>query len=102
MKAYYIHWNYPSTADDALYYSGIDDEKLFHKKENAQKYMEEKLKDFFEVKGRTEILWDKKENGTLTKEEDKELQELSETLWYVYADSPCSGTVCEREIIFED
>lgn len=102
MKAYYIHWNYPASADDSLYYSGSDDEKFFHKEENAKKYMEEKLKDFFGVKARSEFLFNKEKSGTLTKEENKELQELCENLWYVYADSPCSGTVCEREIIFED
>lgn len=46
MKAYYIHWYYPSSADDSLYYGGTDDEKLFHHKENAEKYMEKKLQEF--------------------------------------------------------
>lgn len=102
MKAYYIHWNYSSSADDSLYYGGQDDDKLFHHKENAEKYMEEKLKDFFGVKGRAEILFNKEKNGTITKEESKELKELCESLWYEFADSPCEGVVCERDIIFED
>lgn len=102
MKAYYIHWDYPTTADDTLYYSGTDDKKLFHHKENAQKYMEEELKDYLEVKGKVKILLDKQESGIITKEENNELQELVHTLLHFYSDSPCTGTVCEREIIFED
>lgn len=46
MKAYYIHWSYPAIADDAYFYGGEDDDKLFHKKENAEKYMEKKLQEF--------------------------------------------------------
>ena len=37
MIAYYVHWIYPPTADDELFYGGIDDEKLFHHQENAEK-----------------------------------------------------------------
>lgn len=66
MKAYYIHWIYPSSADASLFYGGTDDDKLFHKEENARKYMEEKLKDFFEVKGKTEILFNKEKKMELS------------------------------------
>ena len=30
MIAHYIHWHYPASADDANYYAGRDDDKLFH------------------------------------------------------------------------
>lgn len=63
MKAYYIHWSYPTTADDEYFYGGTDDEKLFHHKENAEKYMKEILKDFLEVKEKSEILFNKEKNA---------------------------------------
>ena len=43
MIAYYVHWHYPSTADNELFYGGEDDDKLFYHKENAEKYAKDKM-----------------------------------------------------------
>ena len=45
MKAYYIHWSYPPSADDAEYYAGVDDSRFFHHKENAEAVAEKELRE---------------------------------------------------------
>lgn len=99
MKAYYIHWNYPSSADDALYYAGKDDNHFFHHKENAEKFAEDKLVEIKDKVKKGEELIEKGYNEGLTDEEDKQLDELYN---YVYSDNPESYRIYEREIVFED
>ena len=82
MKAYYIHWSYPATADDGLYYGGDDDDRLFHHKENAEKIAKESVEHMvYET----------------TPEEDKEYYEM-----ICCGDTPNGYTICERDIVFED
>ena len=98
MMAYYIHWDYPKTADDQLYYSGTDDEKLFHHKENAVKYAEATLEKYKKARGRFCELENKHYEGIrLTEQELHEFYEL-----HCLYDCPTRYTVLERDIVFED
>lgn len=72
MKAYYIHWSYPPSADDAAYYAGNDDQRLFHHKENAE---------------------------TIAK---KELETRHGEFFDGCFDEPDGYCICERDITFED
>ena len=72
MIAYYVHWIYPPTADDELFYGGIDDEKLFHHSENAEKYAKEQMSE-----------WNNDVN-------------------FEYNDLPCDYSIRNRNIEFED
>lgn len=99
MKAYYIHWNYPPSAEDALYYAGKDDNHLFHHKENAETFAEKKLVEIHDKVKKGEELIEKGYNEGLTDEEDAQLDELYN---YVYSDNPESYRIYEREIVFED
>lgn len=97
MKAYYIHWSYPASADDVFYYSGKDDDRLFHHKENAIKCAEDILETY-------------KENTKKAIEIDRKMDECLYTptpeehdlLYYLYGDIPNDYTICERDIVFED
>lgn len=98
MKAYFIHWSYGASADDQLYYSGTDDGKLFHHKENAINHAETILKKCKIARDRFCELENKYYEGVhLTQEETEELSELGA----IY-DSPISYTIAERNIVFED
>ena len=106
MKAYYIHWNYSASADDQLYYSGEDDKRLFHHKENAintaQEYLadlQEKIGRFAELRDKAEGEWYGEHSPNLSPEEEEEYIKLA---WYYYNDTPVSYTICERIIAFED
>lgn len=99
MKAYYIHWNYSSYADETLCYSGKDDNHLFHHKENAEEFAKNKLAEiFYKVKRGNELI-KKSYSVQLTDEEDEELDNLFD---YVRNDNPESYIILERDIVFED
>lgn len=106
MKAFYIHWNYPATADDAPYYSGTDDDKFFHHKENAVNYAEKRLKDYLkytdydrycEIEDKSRGEWYGEHCPYLSSEEEDYYHNFR-----IYSDSPISYNVYEREITFED
>ena len=97
MIAYYIHWSYPTTADDSLYYGGDDDDRLFHHKENAEKIAKESVKHWDEKKIRLGELSIKYWTHKTTPEEEKEYYEM-----IGYGDTPNGYTICERDIKFED
>lgn len=99
MIAYYIHWNYPASADDALYYAGKDDKHLFHHKENAEEFAKNKLAEISEKVKRGNELIEKSYDVNITDEEDEELYNLFD---YVWNDNPESYTIRERDIVFED
>lgn len=99
MKAYYIHWNYPISADETLCYSGKDDTHLFHHKENAEEFAKNKLAEISEKVKRGNELIEKSYSVHLTDEEDEELDNLFD---YVRNDNPESYIILEREIVFED
>lgn len=101
MIAYYIHWNYPATADDALYYSGEDDKHFFHHKENAIKYAIEALDHWNKANMEYDILCRKlSDEGHLTNEEELRLYALETS--YCLGDVPDSYKIKQREIEFED
>lgn len=95
MKAYYIHWNYPDYADDYLYYSGVDDDKLFYHRENAEKYANRELESIKELENKISEIQLKSEFEELTDEE-------CDLLAKGYQDFPTSYNIREREIKFED
>ena len=97
MKAYYIHWSYPTTADDSLYYGGDDDYRLFHHKENAEKIAKESVEHYVEKQKLLGELFAKHMAHETTPEEDEEYYEL-----ICYGDTPNGYTICERDIKFED
>lgn len=97
MKAYYIHWSYPTTADDSLYYGGDNDDKLFHHKENAEKRAKELIDYYAGKQQRLNELFAKHMAHETTPEEDQEYYELM-----CYCDTPNGYTICERDITFED
>ena len=97
MKAYYIHWSYPTTADDSLYYDGDDDYRLFHHKENAEKIAKESVEHYVEKQKRLGELFAKHMAHETTPEEDKEYYDL-----IMYSNTPNGYTICERDIVFED
>lgn len=98
MIAYYVHWIYPPTADDANYYVGRDDYKLFHHKENAEKYAKEQLKQWQKDENRFCELDIKYNEEGLTPEEREEWCDLI----HIYGDLPCDYSIKERDIKFED
>ena len=99
MKAYYIHWIYDFTADDANFHAGQDDDKLFHHKENAEKYAKDKINEWNDNSCRFNYLNDKDEEYGLSPEEKEEWRKLA---LIIYGDLPCDYSICERDIKFED
>lgn len=99
MIAYYIHWSYPASADEELFYYGIDDSKFFHHEENAKKYAEKQLKQWQNDENRFFELEMKDSEKGLTPEEQEELRKLAPN---IYGDLPNNYTIKEREMIFED
>ena len=99
MIAYYIHWHYPATADDANYYAGRDDDKLFHHKENAKSYAEKQLKQWRNDAERFYELDNKGNKEGLNPEEQEEWRKLASL---VYGDLPYDYVIRERDIKFED
>lgn len=97
MKAYYIHWSYPASADDQLYYGGDDDSRLFHHKENAEKLAQDLMNKYQKMYGRWSELFAKHMAHDTTPEEDEEYYNM-----HCYSDLPCSYIICERDITFED
>lgn len=97
MIAYYIQWVYPPSADNALFYGGRADDKLFHHKVNAIAYAKNYLKDILDKQNKATVIYDKiyNNNEELTDEEN----ELSR---YLFGDYPCDYIVKKRDIIFED
>lgn len=96
MIAHYIHWRYPATADNAKYYAGRDDDKLFHHEENAEKYAKEQLKQWQNDEKRFYELDSKNNKEGLTPKEQEEWRKL------VYGDLPDDYSIRKREIKFED
>lgn len=99
MIAYYVHWIYPPTAEDELFYAGTDDEKLFHKEDNARDYAKKQLKQYQENERRFYELDEKDENEGLTLEEKEEWTKLAV---FSYSDMPYDYDIRKREIKFED
>ena len=99
MIAYYVHWIYSSTADDELFYGGLDDDKLFHEEENAISYAKKELKQYQENEKRFYELDEKDENEGLSPEE---LEEWTKLAVFSYSDMPCDYGIRKREIKFED
>lgn len=99
MIAYYVHWNYPPSADGILYDYGKDDEHFFHNRDNAEKFAENSLAKIAENIKRAEYLLDKRYACTITDEEEKELDKL---FGYLYNDNPDSYSIRKRDIVFED
>ena len=99
MIAYYVHWCYPATADDANYFGGQNDDKLFHHEENAEKYAKNKLNQIYNDNDRFNELNDKYEDEGLTLEEEVEWGKLATRLC---GDLPNDYKIRKREIKFED
>lgn len=99
MIAYYVHWIYPPTADDELFYAGRDDNKLFHEEENAISYANKELKQYQENERRFYELDAKDENEGLNPEEKDEWTKLAV---FSYSDMPYDYAIKERDIKFED
>ena len=99
MIAYYIHWHYSASADDANFYAGRDDDKLFHHKENAEKYAKDQISEWNDNSNRFYYLDCKDNEEGLTPEEQEEWRKLAPM---VYGDLPNDYTICERDIKFED
>ena len=99
MIAYYIHWSYPASADDANFYAGRDDDKLFHHKENAEKYAKDQISEWNGIGARFEYLDIKDSEYGLSPEEREEYDKL---VRICYGDLPDDYTICERDIKFED
>ena len=99
MIAHYVHWHYPETADDANYYAGRDDDKLFYHKENAEKYAKDKINEWNDNASRFEYLDNKDNEYGLNPEEQEEWRKLAPL---VYGDLPYDYFIKERDIKFED
>ena len=99
MIAYYIHWNYPSSADRKLYDYGKDDKHLFHSEYNAGTFAKNKLAEISKNIKRAEYLIDKHYSSNITDNEKKELNNL---IKYLRNDTPDSYSIRERDIVFED
>lgn len=99
MIAYYVHWIYPPTADDELFYAGRDDKKLFHEEDNARAYAEKQLKQYQENERRFYELDEKDENEGLSPEEQEEWANLAV---FSYSDMPYDYGIRNRDIKFED
>lgn len=99
MKAFYIVWIYDSSANDANYYAGNHDEKLFYHKENAEKYAKDRIKQWKDDENKFDKLNEKDENEGLSPEEQYEWVKLARICC---GDIPIDYNICEREINFED
>lgn len=99
MIAYYVHWHYPHTADNELFYGGKDDDKLFHHKENAEKYAENKIDEWDKASARFDYLEIQDNAYGLRPEEREEYRRLCSLF---DGDLPDDYTICKREIKFED
>ena len=97
MIAYYIHWSYPSSADDSLYYGGDDDSRLFHHKENAEALAKKLMNYYQKQHNRWQELFHKHLAHETTIQEDEEYYSIQ-----CYSDLPNNYTICERDIHFED
>ena len=97
MIAYYVHWIYPPSADDALYYGGSDDEKLFHREENAIAYANKYLKDLNKKVLKASVL-----SATIDEEGRNPTEEEDKLLSFLYYDIPSNYSICKRYIEFED
>lgn len=97
MIAYYVHWIYPPSADDNLYYGGFDDERLFHREENAIAYATNFLKTLNENVLKANAL------DTVLEEEGRQpTDEEAELLSLLYYDIPSNYIIYKRDIKFED
>ena len=96
MKAYYIKWIYPTTADDSLFYGGMTDDKLFHNKVNAIAYAKNYLKDILDKQNKATALYDKIYNDEELTDEERDLSV------YLFGDYPSDYIVMKRDIVFED
>ena len=99
MIAYYIHWHYPSTADNELFYGGKDDDKLFHHKENAEKYAKDKMYEWNKASARFDYLGIQDDDFGLTPREREEYRRLCSLF---DGDLPDDYTILHKEIKFED
>lgn len=97
MIAYYVHWIYPASADDALYYAGYDDEKLFHRESNAMAYANKYLK---EVQDKLAEAY--KLEATLDEIGRSPTEEEYKILSIIYEDTPINYSIHKRDIKFED
>jgi hypothetical protein len=93
MIAYYVHWHYPASADDVNFYCGQDDDKLFHHKENAEKYAKDKINEWNDNCCRFTYLCDKEEEYGLTYEEQEERRKKVHGRYFNY-DHSYSSVVC--------
>lgn len=105
MKAYYIHWNYAPSADDQIYYSGTDDDRLFHYSQNAILSAEESLarcqkysdyEKYCAIVSKSKGEWQDGHCPYLTPEEEEYFHN------FYAGDIPISFDIRERDIIFED
>lgn len=99
MIAYYIHWIYDFSADDELFLSGKTDDKLFHHKENAEKYAKDKINEWNDNSSRFDYLNNKDEEYGLSPEEKEEWTKLA---LICCGDLPYDYSIRERNIEFED
>lgn len=99
MIAYYVHWYYPASADNANFYGGQDNDKLFHHLENAENYAKNELNKIYNDNKRFNELVTKDEEEGLTIEEEIEYGKLATRLC---GDLPNDYKICKREIKFED
>lgn len=97
MKAYNIHWNYPATADDDLFYSGKADKYLFHSKVNAEKRAESLLREYIKKQEKIDDLKMRYSYGKLSQAEIEEFKSI-----YTGEDLPYSFTIVDKEIEFGD
>ena len=98
MIAYYIHWIYPPSADDELYYGGRDDlDNLFHHKENAEKFAKDEINRYREQEKRYDYLNRKDDEEGLTPEEQDEFTKL-----LLYCDLPTDYIIREKDLNFKD
>lgn len=100
MKAYYIHWIYPASADDELFYGGKDDEKLFYHKERAQTYALSVLKQIEDAREKLQDVVNKRFNLGINSLTGEELEKYAE--YQSLHDYPNNYAIHVREITFED
>ena len=99
MIAYYVHWHYPSTADNELFYGGKDDDKLFHHRENAETYAKNKIDEWDKASTRFDYLGVQDDDFGLTPREREEYRRLCSLF---DGDLPDDYTILHKEIKFED
>ena len=100
MTLYYIHWCYDASAEDALYNNGLDDSRLFIKKENAEKTAINELAIYEKELSEIDYLNKEDNNRKLTIEEEERLNHLCNK--YCFGDYPTYYKICKKEIIIED